>query len=156
MAANRLEGGIEQLLDEVLGAYFKASDAGQAPERRELLTCYPHLADGLREFFADFDRFESLAAPLRQAGQASTTVAYKGDSAPGENAPVRLPASFGDYDLLEEIGRGGMGVVYKARQRGLNRIVALKMIRGDRLGGAELQRFHNEAEAIAHLDHPHI
>jgi WD40 repeat protein/serine/threonine protein kinase len=132
-----------------------------------LLAAHPEIADDLAAFFADYAKAEDAAAPLRPPGDAvEATTLSPGDPspdyhrdcvAPGGVSRGVLPRPFGDYELLGEIARGGMGVVYKARQISLSRTVALKMILAGQLASpADVQRFHNEAEAAANLDHPNI
>src|SRR5262249_10594569 len=80
--------------------------------------------------------------------------AGRGDSMP--SFPTGLPQIKG-YEILAEIGRGNMGVVYKARQAGLNRIVALKMVlAGKQADASQLARFQREAEAVGQLRHPNV
>jgi WD40 repeat protein/tRNA A-37 threonylcarbamoyl transferase component Bud32 len=149
----------EQQLDEVLAAILEARARGWAPDRRRLLACYPHLADDLARFFAGEDLVEKVAAPLRpdepaaaQPASSDTTVGPHPSTEPSPGWP-RVPG----YEILQEVARGGMGVVYKARQLRADRVVALKMIlAGGHSSPAERKRFRREAEAVARLQHPNV
>src|SRR5262249_40290162 len=142
------------LLEEVLGEYMQRLDRGEPADREELLARHPELAEELRSYFAGCDEIEQLG---RQAAAGPPTESLTHGGAEGAAAAEGTGRQFGDYELLEQIGEGGMGVIYKARQRGLQRLVALKMIRPDRLASpTDILRFRGEAEAIASLDHPSI
>src|SRR6516165_9890384 len=118
------------------------------------------LAAEVAAFLIDYLHMERLAAPGRllpvvQPSLAPTVTAL--DGPPAKSISMPKATCLGNYDLLAEIARGGMGVVYKARQHQLNRTVALKLILTGRLATAEdVKRFHTEAEAAARLRHPNI
>src|SRR3954469_10433696 len=137
----------DRRLDEVVTAYLKAVEAGHAPDRDELLARHPDLADDLAAFLAADSQVRRAVAHVDPP-----TVGLPEPVGPGTRVEY-----FGDYRLLEEVGRGGMGVVYRARQETLNRTVALKMILSGQLAtDADVKRFRAEAEAAARLDHPGI
>jgi serine/threonine-protein kinase len=146
----------DRRLAQLLSELSDQRRQGRPADLDALSAEHPDLADELRELWGAV----LLAEELVHDNRPSTS------HGPGQEKP--LPAlrageaaasskMFGDYELLEEIGRGGMGVVYKARQRSLNRTVALKMIlRGELATPEDLVRFQTEAQAAAHLEHPNI
>ncbi len=159
----------EARLDEVLAGFLEAVEAGESPDRSRLLANHPDLADELQAFFDDDDWMRQVSRPEPTdtslhdsrcilestviSALAPSFVAYR---SPDDADPSRA-YHFGDYELLEEIGRGGMGIIWKARHRTLNRVVALKMIRSSHLASQdEVDRFRGEAEMAAGLDHPGI
>jgi WD40 repeat protein/tRNA A-37 threonylcarbamoyl transferase component Bud32 len=149
--------GDEQHLDEVITAYLKAVEAGVPIDQAQWLKRYPDLAADLAEYFTDRASVERAAAPFRGPGDSPTGPALPVSADEGPIEPGRQIRYFGDYELLEEIARGGMGVVYKARQVKLRRVVAVKMILAGELATAtDVERFRTEARAAANLHHPHI
>jgi WD40 repeat protein len=152
----------EAYINEVIAAYLADVQAGGAPSAQQLLAQHPDIAPELASFLADRKLFTQAARDLAPPGPRTTPFA---PSRPATSAPVTGAAApwpltiryFGDYELLGEIARGGMGVVYKARQVSLNRLVALKLLLAGQLATAEeVQRFRGEAEKAANLDHPNI
>ncbi len=129
-------------LASVLADYLSRIDRGEAICREKFLAEHPKHVAALREYFADVDLLERLA------GGSATISSVEAAATPRE---------FGDYDLLCEIGRGGMGIVYRARERSTGRCIALKMLlHGWFLSSAEVRRFRNESSTAAALRHPGI
>jgi eukaryotic-like serine/threonine-protein kinase len=126
-------------LTELLDEYGRAAREGRAPDREAFLAAHP-------------DQRERLTAALMGLEfirRASPDLAV--------SSPAEPPGQLGDFRILGEIGRGGMGVVYEAEQISLNRRVALKVLPfASVLDPKQLQRFRNEAQAAAHLHHTNI
>jgi serine/threonine protein kinase len=170
----------EQRLNDILLAYVEAVEAGHVPDRRQLLALYPEFASELSDFFEGRDRIEVLSGPLRDFSRsgmirAALEITKEADPKTSEttksSADVASPAApaippsgsapelgqLGDYRLIREVGRGGMGIVYEAHQISLNRRVALKVLPfAAALDPKQLQRFKNEAQAAAQLHHNFI
>ncbi len=146
----------EQQLDVLIAEYYRAEAAGKAPDHTEFITQHPEFAKELAEFFADVLMLHGpdRSNPHDPALEPTITP----NASPRSKAAVGFVVRyFGEYEILEELGAGGMGVVYKARQTKLKRIVALKMIRSGALANSQdVQRFEAEAKAAAKLSHPGI
>ncbi len=171
---------LPEVVDEILAEYLDALDRGHAPTRQDLLARYPQQAEELSRFLDDLSYLSptpcraepadgTLAIPsdpeavanLRATSALEATVANALTDADVASASLvetmPLGGVFGEYDLLDLVARGGMGVVFRARHRKLDRIVALKMILAGQLASpSDIERFRAEAQAAACLDHPGI
>jgi eukaryotic-like serine/threonine-protein kinase len=145
---------------EILDAYLAQLQAGQRPDRGAVISEHPELASALECLEAleklgpkEAGEFPDGAENPHPNPLRAPTEGWSGEG----TSQGELPRGFGGYQLLEEIGRGGMGVVYKARQEDLDRVVAVKMILSSHLASPEqVRRFQAEARAAAKLRHSHI
>jgi serine/threonine protein kinase len=142
MQTSASDGGRESRFQEVVACYLEGLERGQTDDLPGLLQRHPDLAEEIAAFFDNQERIARLV-PAR-TGKGAT------DESP-------MPPAIGDYRIVRQVGRGGMGIVYEAEQISLGRRVALKVLPfAATMDPRHLQRFHNEARAAASLDHPHI
>jgi serine/threonine protein kinase len=135
---------------EALEDYAKALEEGRNPDRNELLAQFPEAAD---ELSACLDGLEFVRHAVPQVRDAVSAGSAIGPAA----ATTPLLGTLGDYRILRELGRGGMGVVYEAEQVSLGRKVALKVLPfAAVMDQRQLARFNNEAHAAACLQHTNI
>jgi serine/threonine protein kinase len=133
---------IERLAEEFLTRYR----GGERPALSEYTNQNPELADEIRDLFP-------VLVLMEKAGPSG----HDRIAEPQESAERRMPERLGEYRLLREIGRGGMGVVYEAEQESLGRHVALKVLPNSALSDPHrLARFRQEARAAARLHHTNI
>jgi serine/threonine protein kinase/Flp pilus assembly protein TadD len=133
-------------LARAMEEYQALLNAGQKPDHAEFLARHPEVGAALADGLVGLDFLHAAAPHL-------STPAPAGDSAPG----LEAGATLGDFRLIREVGRGGMGVVYEAEQISLSRRVALKVLPlAATMDPRHLQRFHNEARAAASLHHSNI
>ncbi len=145
----------ERQLDAIIAEYYRLPDTDRPPDQDAFILRYPDFASELKEFFSDARLLhveEGCSPQDRFVEPTANDTSQQVNSAAG--FVVRY---FGEYEILEKLGAGGMGVVYKARQKKLNRFVALKMIRsGELANSTDVKRFEAEAKAAAKLSHPGI
>jgi serine/threonine protein kinase len=157
------EDSASSKLDQVIAALLLEWEQGHQPSEQAWIEQHPELKEELIEFFRDHDQIQKvMVAPGLSPGEMPTVATNAGlwasHRALDPDSFSRLENQrFGDYLLIKEIDRGGMGVIFQAQHEKLNRIVAVKMIKSGALAShAEVSRFHAEAKSAAGLDHPNI
>lgn len=144
----------DERLDAIVAAYYESREAGQALSADDLVAQHPELEKEIRQFIRDIEGVADILDVEPRRSLLEDTADMQASATLRIGSVVRY---VGDYEILDELGRGGMGVVYRARQRKLKRIVALKMIKfGRGASESEIHRFRAEARAAARLSHPGI
>jgi serine/threonine protein kinase len=134
---------------EALEQYLAAAEAGEKPNRQAFLARHAEIAGALAECLDGLEALQAASSSGRSANGEGGTA--------GTSMEWQPEAPLGDFRIVREIGRGGMGVVYEAVQLSLGRRVALKVLPfAAALDAKQLQRFKNEAQAAAHLHHTNI
>ncbi|MBI4582935.1 MAG: serine/threonine protein kinase [Planctomycetes bacterium] len=138
-------------LEQVVTSFLERCRRGERPSISEYTAGHPELAEKIREYFPGLLLLEGFQ---KSGASGSETALTPEGEAP---STARPPGRLGEYRLLREIGRRGMGIVYEAEQESLNRRVALKVLPFHSfLDSKRLERFRREAKAAARLKHPHI
>jgi serine/threonine protein kinase len=138
-------------LIRALEEYRTALETGERPDRQQFLAHHPEIAGALTGCLAALEFMHAVAPELSPFG-----VAHDSDKTAASGA-LQPATQLGDYRVLREVARGGMGIVYEAEQLSLGRRVALKVLPfAATLDAKHLQRFRNEAQAAAHLHHQNI
>ncbi|MCC6492510.1 MAG: protein kinase [Pirellulales bacterium] len=149
-SATCADGAIDAELEQVVESVLQRIQSGESIEPQSLATAYPAHAAELCELLP-------AMAMLARMGQSSGNVSGSRASQTGRRAALLPGDVLGDFRLIREIGRGGMGLVFEALQLSMGRAVALKVLPlAAMLEDKSLERFHTEVRAAAALDHPHI
>ena len=147
----------DSVLELIYTEYVVREELGQAVTADEWYVRFPSWSDDLRQMFEVHRQFNAVETHVSVSGSSNGTPFSSPKVQSVESRHWESGRLIGCYQLFEEIGRGGMGVVYRARQLKLNRDVALKMIlSGEFASPRELARFQTEAESAARLQHPNI